>query len=322
MSSDVAFSHPARNANPQVNSEARIAGVSSAGIRLDRFLSLEFPDFSRVRLQAFVRDGFVLVNGAPSRPSQSLRLDDRVEITIPPDVEPATVCAQDIPLNILHEDKSLLVLNKSAGLVVHPGAGNADGTLVNALLFHCAGLSVIGGVERPGIVHRLDKETSGCLAVAKTDIAHRSLSEQFANRTVKKTYLALVEGVPRMPHGKIEAAIGRHAVHRQKMAINERGREALTQYRVLASSEGKALLECQPRTGRTHQIRVHLKHLGHAIVGDPMYGRRGQQTRHFLHAWKIAFAHPVSGKALEFCAPLPPDFPAWAVEASLIPRKV
>ncbi|MFZ4774881.1 MAG: RluA family pseudouridine synthase [Terrimicrobiaceae bacterium] len=305
-----------------MNSEPLIVAVGSAGIRLDRFLSLEFPDFSRVRLQTFVRDGFVLVNGATTRPSQALRLNDRVEVTIPAEVEPATVSAQDIPLNIIYEDKSLLVLNKPAGLVVHPGAGNSDGTLVNALLFHCAGLSVIGGVERPGIVHRLDKETSGCLAVAKTDIAHRSLSEQFANRTVKKTYLALVEGVPRMPHGKIDATIGRHAIHRQKMAVNERGRDALTQYRVLASSAGKALLECQPRTGRTHQIRVHLKHLGHAIVGDPLYGRRGEYPRHFLHAWKISFAHPKSGKALEFCAPLPPDFPAWAVEASLISRKV
>lgn len=274
------------------------------------------PDFSRVRIQAFIRGGFVLVNGSPTRPSQTLRGDDKVEVSVPDEVEPAVALAQNIPLDVLHEDASILVLNKPAGLVVHPGAGNADGTLVNALLFHCAGLSIIGGVERPGIVHRLDKETSGCLLIAKSDSAHRSLSGQFADRLVQKTYLALVEGVPRMPHGKIDAAISRHAVHRQKMAVSDRGRSAMTGYRVLASSNGKALLECQPRTGRTHQIRVHLKHLGHPIVGDPLYGRRGANTRHFLHAWKICFAHPDTGKALEFCAPLPEEFAAWAVEAS------
>lgn len=300
-----------------VNCEARNVGADCAGLRLDRFLGTMLPDFSRVRLQTFVREGFVSVNGASSRPSQTLHLNDRVEVRVPDIVEPAVALAQDIPLDILHEDKFLLVLNKPAGLVVHPGAGNAQGTLVNALLFHCAGLSVIGGVERPGIVHRLDKETSGCLAIAKTDSAHLSLSEQFANRQVQKTYLALVEGIPRMPHGKIEAAIGRHAVHRQKMTVTDRGREAMTKYRVLASFEGKTLVECHPRTGRTHQIRVHLKHLGHPVVGDPLYGRRGTWQRHFLHAWKLAFAHPRTGKPVQFCAPLPADFPAWAVEASM-----
>ena len=269
-----------------------------------------------MRLQAFIRGGCVHVNGSPTRPSQILRAGDEIRVAVPDEVEPAVARAEDIPLDILHEDAAVLVLNKPAGLVVHPGAGNAEGTLVNALLFHCAGLSVIGGTERPGIVHRLDKETSGCLVVAKTDSAHRSLSAQFADRLIKKTYLALVEGIPRMPHGKIEAAIGRHAVHRQKMAVSERGRASVTGYRVLASFERKALVECQPRTGRTHQIRVHLKHLGHPIVGDPLYGRRGGQPRHFLHAWKLSFTHPESGKPMAFCAPLPADFPEWAVAAS------
>lgn len=311
--------------NPAMQKPARCetwnVETGGAGLRLDRFLGSVLPDFSRMRLQTFVREGFVAVNGAPSRPSQILHQNDMVEVRIPEKTGPATALAQDIPLDILHEDQSLLVLNKPAGLVVHPGAGNAQGTLVNALLFHCAGLSVIGGEERPGIVHRLDKETSGCLAIAKSDSAHLSLSEQFANRQVQKTYLALIEGVPRMPHGKIEASIGRHAVHRQKMTVTERGREAMTQYRVLASFEGKTLVECHPRTGRTHQIRVHLKHLGHPVVGDPLYGRRGMWTRHFLHAWKLAFAHPDSGKAVQFCAPLPADFPAWAVEASMRTEK-
>ena len=292
-----------------------------AGSRLDRYLGTMMPDFSRMRLQAFIRSGCVLVNGSPTRPSQILRAGDEIRVTVPDEVEPAVARAEDIPLHILHEDAAVLVLNKPAGLVVHPGAGNAEGTLVNALLFHCAGLSVIGGTERPGIVHRLDKETSGCLVVAKTDSAHRLLSAQFADRLIKKTYLALVVGVPRMPHGTIEAGIGRHAVHRQKMTVSERGRASVTGYRVLASFEGKALVECQPRTGRTHQIRVHLKHLGHPIVGDPLYGRRAGQPRHFLHAWKLAFTHPESGKPLAFCAPLPADFPEWAVAASKARRK-
>ena len=305
-----------------MNSETWIVGDEGARLRLDRHLSTVLTAFSRVRLQTFIREGRVLVNGAAARPSQTLRAGDEIRVKVPDEVEPAVARAQDIPLDILYEDAAVLVLNKRAGLVVHPGAGNAEGTLVNALLFHCAGLSVIGGVERPGIVHRLDKETSGCLVIAKTDAAHQSLSRQFAERLVKKSYLALVEGIPRMPHGKIEAAIGRHAVHRQKMAVNERGRESVTQYRVLASFEGKTLMECQPRTGRTHQIRVHLKHLGHPIVGDPLYGRRGGHARHFLHAWKISFAHPGNGKPMEFCAPLPPDFPEWAVATSKAPIKM
>ncbi|MEI6072124.1 MAG: RluA family pseudouridine synthase [Verrucomicrobiae bacterium] len=296
--------------------ESRIVAGDGEGSRLDRFLSSWIAGFSRVRLQAFVRDGHVLLNGAPARPSQALRAGDRVDVEIPEESAPSPVAAQDIPLDILYEDEELLVLNKPAGLVVHPGAGNAGGTVVNAILHHCAGIRIVGGEDRPGIVHRLDKETSGCLLVAKTERAHRWISEQFAERHVEKTYLALVEGIPRMPHGTIDARIGRHAVHRQKMTVSERGRESLTKYRVLAASEGKALVECCPRTGRTHQIRVHLKHLGHPVVGDPLYGRRGTHARHFLHAWKISFQHPVTKKMIAFTAPVPAEFPAWASAAA------
>ena len=287
------------------------------GGRFDRFLGLRMPSFSRVRLQEFIRGGDALLNGSPARPSQNLRLGDKINVAIPADPLPCEMPAQDIPLDILYEDASIVVLNKPAGLVVHPGAGNADGTVVNALLHHCGGIAVIGGVERPGIVHRLDKETSGCLVAAKTDAAHHSLSEQFAGRQVEKVYLALVEGCPRMPHGTISAAISRHKIHRQRMAVDDRGREAVTHYRVLASQEGKALVECRPKTGRTHQIRVHLKHIGHGIVGDPVYGRRGTHLRHFLHAWKLSFEHPADKSKVTFTAPIPADFPAWAAAALL-----
>ncbi|TSA30826.1 MAG: RluA family pseudouridine synthase [Verrucomicrobiaceae bacterium] len=296
--------------------ESRILSSGEAGVRLDHFLGTWITGFSRVRLQGFVKDGHVLLNGAPSRPSQLLRAGDCVEIGIPEESTPAPAPAQDIPLDILHESAEFLVLNKPAGLVVHPGAGNADGTVVNAILHHCSGIRIVGGEDRPGIVHRLDKETSGCLLIAKTESAHRHLSAEFAERHVEKTYLALVEGILRMPHGTIEAPIGRHAVHRQKMAVVDRGRHSITKYRLLASSEGKSLVECRPHTGRTHQIRVHLKHLGHPVVGDPLYGRRGSHSRHFLHAWKIAFADPSTGKPVSFTAPVPADFPAWAIEAA------
>lgn len=289
--------------------------AEETGGRLDRFLGIRCTEFSRSRLQGFIRDGHVRVNATTAKPSHPLRLGDEVFFEVPVETVPSPLGAEDIPIALLFEDATVLVLNKPAGLVVHPGAGNRDGTLANALLHHCGGLGIVGGADRPGIVHRLDKETSGCLVVAKTEAAHNALSAEFAARGVEKTYLALVDGTPRMPHGKIDAAIGRHPVHRQKMAVVERGREALTHYRVLASQEGKALVECQPRTGRTHQIRVHLKHLGHPVIGDPQYGRRGTNERHFLHAWKLTFTHPATGKRVSFTAPLSDDFPAWAREA-------
>ncbi len=191
-----------------------------------------------------------------------------------------------------------------------PGPGHERGTLVSGLLHRFGDLSQIGGVSRPGIVHRLDKETSGCLVVAKTDTAHRLLAAQFAGREVNKVYLALVAGSPRFRSGVVDAPIGRHAVHRKKMAVCAagRGREAVTEYRVLESAEGKSLIECRPRTGRTHQLRVHLKHLGCPVLGDPLYWRRGGYSRHMLHAWKLEFRHPISGRRLAFEVAPPPEF--------------
>ncbi|MEI8292401.1 MAG: RluA family pseudouridine synthase [bacterium] len=287
-----------------------------AGQRLDKFLGSASPEFSRSRLQDFIRNGHAMVNNMPSKPSYPLRPGDEVVFEIPQETSPSPLAAQEMSLDVIFEDDMLIVLNKPPGLVVHPGAGNREGTLANGLLHHCGGLEVVGGEGRPGIVHRLDKETSGCLVVAKTEAAHNSLSAQFASREVEKSYLALADGTPRMPHGKIEAAIGRHPIHRQKMAVVERGRDALTHYRVLANQDGKSLIECRPRTGRTHQIRVHLKHLGHPVTGDPQYGRRGSQERHFLHAWKLAFKHPHTGKRVHFTATLSADFPSWALEAA------
>lgn len=302
--------------DPTTHRLESVAGPADAGGRLDRFLGARCTEFSRSRLQGFIRDGLAWVNGSPAKPSLVLREGDVVVLEIPTESAPSPLTAEEMPLGILFEDEHLLVIDKPAGLVVHPGAGNREGTLANGLLHHCSGIEIVGGTERPGIVHRLDKETSGCLVVAKTETAHRALAEQFASRDVGKTYLALVDGKPRMPHGKIEAPIGRHPIHRQKMAVVERGRESLTHYRVLDSREGKALVQCQPKTGRTHQIRVHLKHLGHPVTGDPVYGRRGTHTRHFLHAWRLEFTHPATGKRISFQAPLPGDFPAWACDAS------
>ena len=218
--------------------------------------------------------------------------------------------AQEMPLELLFEDDFLAVLSKPAGMVVHPGPGHKGGTLVSGLLHHFGSLSQIGGVERPGIVHRLDKETSGCLVVAKTDTAHRSLAAQFAGREVGKVYLALVSGTPRRRSGVVDAPISRHPVNRKKMAVCApgRGRAAVTEYRVLSSEGGVTLMECRPRTGRTHQIRVHLKHLGCPVLGDPLYGRRGSFSRHMLHAWKLEFRHPRDGRLLAFEAAVPPEF--------------
>jgi 23S rRNA pseudouridine1911/1915/1917 synthase len=321
--------------------------------RLDRYLALALPTFSRARLQTLIRDGFVKLNGKIPRPRDAVRSGDTVELT-EPELEKVEAQPEAIALEILFEDDDLLVLNKPAGIVVHPGAGHQQHTLVNALLAHCQNLSGIGGKERPGIVHRLDKETSGCLVVAKNDATHRDLSRQFAARTMQKIYLALVAGIPRKSSGVIDLAIARHPVHRQRMAIARRqGRSAKTEYRVLRSglisetslrspvsalrslpslpspSEGRAsarpsgvsisslrsqnsisLVECTLHSGRTHQIRVHLHHLGHPVLGDKLYGgkRAGDYPRQMLHAWKLAFTHPRTGQVMPFEAPLPPDF--------------
>ena len=250
------------------------------------------------------------VNGAPARPRELVRVGDEIELREPP-VRKIDNRPEAIPLEVLYEDDDLIVINKAAGLVVHPGAGHREHTLVNALLHHCRDLSGIGGEERPGIVHRLDRETSGCLVIAKNDIAHRDLASQFAARTVEKVYVALVAGRLRKSAGLIDAAIARHPVSRKRMATGApRGRAATTEYRVISATEDASLLECQLRSGRTHQIRVHLHHLGHPVLGDKVYAPKRARgfPRQMLHAWKLAFRHPRSGDWKQFEAPVPIDF--------------
>ncbi len=279
-----------------------------SGLRLDRYLALALPQFSRSRLQALIRAGDVLLRGKPVRIRESVRTGDIVRVTVPP-LHEIDAQAEDIPLEILFEDDDLLVLNKPAGLVVHPGAGNQTHTLVNALLHHCTNLSGIGGKQRPGIVHRLDKETSGCLVVAKNDGAHQQLARQFAEREVEKIYLALAAGLFKRRRGTIDAAIGRHPVERKKMRVDlRRGRAAKTEYRVLQSGDGVSLVECALHSGRTHQIRVHLRHLGHPIIGDALYGKKAGAPRQMLHAWKLGFTHPCTQRRLFLEAPIPEDF--------------
>ena len=293
---------------------------SRPGERLDVFLREKFPAASRGAMQRLIEQHHVRVNGQPTKATHVPRAGDTVEITFP-EARPAEAQPEEIPLDILFEDKSLLVINKPAGLVVHPAAGHEEHTLVNALLHHCAGsLSGIGGVARPGIVHRLDKETSGCLVVAKNDETHLALSQQFAERTVEKIYDALVIG--RLAHdtGEIHAAIARHPTHRKRMAVQDDGdgRAAHTSYRIVKRFAHATHAEAEIHTGRTHQIRVHFQHLGHPLVGDETYGAKPNKRfseltgytapRVLLHAHKLAFIHPRTGKMMKFTAPLPADF--------------
>jgi 23S rRNA pseudouridine1911/1915/1917 synthase len=281
-----------------------------ARMRLDLFMAKSLPEFSRSRIQQLIRAGLVRLNDATPVSHQLVRAGDEVELTQPPP-EKIEITPEAIPLKILYEDDDLIVINKPAGLTVHPGAGHRENTVVNALLHHCPTLSGIGGKERPGIVHRLDKETSGCLVAAKNDVAHRELSKQFTARTVEKIYLALVAGKLRKETGVIENKIGRHPVHRQRMSVSSpRGRAAKTEYRVLHSSEQASLVECKLHSGRTHQIRVHLHHLGNPVLGDKIYAPRLAKDfpRQMLHAWKLGFRHPRTGEWKNFEAPLPDDF--------------
>jgi len=299
---------------PSENSTAIeiLVSANEAKLRLDQFLAKRLPEFSRSRLQQLIRDGFVRLNNSTSRPRQIVRDGDKIELTEPP-LEKIETLPEAIPLELLFEDDDLIVINKPPGLVVHPGAGHREHTLVNALLNHCATLSGIGGKERPGIVHRLDKETSGCLVVAKNDATHRDLSRQFAARTVEKIYLALVAGKLRKPAGVIEGKIGRHPFHRKRMsATTLRGRAARTEYHVIRSSDQASLIECRLHSGRTHQIRVHLHHLGHPVLGDKVYAQRLAKDfpRQMLHAWKLGFRHPRTEEWKSFEAPWPDDFAA------------
>jgi len=287
--------------------------------RLDAFLRRQFPTLSRGAIQRLIEQGHITINAKPTKATHTPRAGEVVRIEIP-EAKPAEAKAEDIPLEIIYEDKSLLVLNKPAGIVVHPAVGNEEHTLVNALLHHCAGeLSGIGGVARPGIVHRLDKETSGCLVVAKNDEAHVALSAQFAGRTVEKIYVAIVCGVLPRDEGNIRAAIARHPTHRKRMAVhdNDDGRPAHTGYRVIERLNQATLVEAELHTGRTHQIRVHFQHLGFPVAGDDTYGQRQtkklaelthyEAPRVLLHAHKLAFTHPRTGKKAKFTAPVPAD---------------
>jgi 23S rRNA pseudouridine1911/1915/1917 synthase len=287
--------------------------------RLDAWLRRQFPAMSRGAIQRLIEEGHITVNGAQTKPTHTPRAGDVVRVEWP-EAKPAAAQPEDIPLDILYEDEALLVLNKPSGLVVHPAAGNEEHTLVNALLHHCAGgLSGVGGVARPGIVHRLDKDTSGCLVVAKNDATHLALSAQFAERHVHKVYLAIVCGEVAREKGDIHAAIARHTSHRKRMAVDDdRGREAHTSYRVLERLNSATLVEAVLHTGRTHQIRVHFQHLGHPLVGDDTYGQRQNRRlteltcytapRQMLHAAELGFTHPRTGKRQMCRAPLPEDF--------------
>jgi 23S rRNA pseudouridine1911/1915/1917 synthase len=288
-----------------------VVSAEVAGLRLDQFLRRELPEHSRAFLQKLIEQGDVRVNGKPSKPSHAVRAGDEVGVEIPPP-RPLDARPEQIPLDILFEDSDLIVVNKPAGLVVHPAAGNQEHTLVNALLHHCRGeLAGIGGVERPGIVHRLDKGTSGCLVVAKTDFAHQALVAQFKARGVKKIYRAVCWGKLSKSSGHIETMIGRSERDRKKMSARvARGRQAVTDYRVLKQFADFALVELHIHTGRTHQIRVHMAHIGHPVVGDATYGR-GYTTipvaRMMLHAYKLGFTHPRTQEFVEFTAPVPED---------------
>jgi len=287
--------------------------------RLDTYLRGKFPAVSRGAIQRLIEEGCILVNGRQVKPTHTPHVGEQVEVRWP-EAKSAEAQPEEIPLDILFEDDALLVLNKPVGLVVHPAAGHEEHTLVNALLHHCEGeLSGIGGVARPGIVHRLDKETSGCLVVAKNDETHIALSSQFASRKVEKVYHALVCGEMQRDKGEIRAAIARHPSHRKRMAVSDdTGRESRTSYRVLERLRATTFVEAALHTGRTHQIRVHFQFLGYPLVGDLTYGQRQNRRleeligfaapRVMLHAFRLAFIHPRSGKRVHFEAPLPKDF--------------
>ncbi|MFN0125251.1 MAG: RluA family pseudouridine synthase [Verrucomicrobiales bacterium] len=300
------------------------ADAEACGQRVDRFLALRLPDVSRSRVTALIREGEVVVNGRAIKPSHELNVGDLVTVTLP-EAKPVATVAQDIPLTVLYEDEDLAVLDKSSGMVVHPGAGHEEGTIVNALLHRFGPLSSIGGEQRPGIVHRLDKETSGCLVVARNDATHAALSAQFAGRETEKLYYAVVEGHPSPETGRIENFMARHPTNRVHMAVvpEGHGRHAVTDYHVVHSGPHWALVRCTLHTGRTHQIRVHLKSLGHPLLGDDVYAKPRRQLvavpRLMLHAWRLGFTHPRTSRRLVFTAPLPPEFEPFLPSAPPAP---
>lgn len=292
-------------------------GPDSAGQRLDHFLSRVLSGYSRARLQSWIEEGRVRASGMARKSSYKLRPGDLVEVE-PRELTPLKATAEEIPLEILYEDADVVAINKPAGLVVHAGAGRSSGTLVNALLHHFEKLSTLGGDLRPGIVHRLDKGTSGVLLVARTDTAHRHLAAQFASRQVEKTYLALVEGSPKQDCGEIDSPITRDPIRRTRMTARlEHGRAAHTAWRVLERLPGFTLLEVRIGTGRTHQIRVHLASIGHPVACDTLYGGsarpKGKEPLHrpWLHAWRIRFVSRSSGEIITVEAPVPNELVAW-----------
>ena len=298
-----------------------LSGTLSEGGRLDKVLA-EASGLSRERVKALIGQGAVTIGKTVAKSaSAKVRGEENWRIALPPP-QPLDTPAQDIPLDIVFEDDDLLVVNKPAGMVVHPAAGNLEGTLVNALLHHCRGkLSGINGVERPGIVHRIDKDTSGLLVVAKSDAAHEGLAKQFADHSITRRYLAVCAGHPNPPSGTVSGRIGRSDKDRKKMTIlpdtSSRGKHAVTHFETLERLEGASLIECRLETGRTHQVRVHCASIGHALLGDPVYGRtpkalrplldRLDFRRQALHAARLGFRHPITGETLDFCAELPAD---------------
>lgn len=285
------------------------------GERLDVWLSAQLPDLSRARIQALIKEEAIKLDGNPVKANRKTKQGEVYSVEIPPP-ETAIPQPENIPLDVVYEDSDLIVINKPAGLVVHPAVGHATGTLVNALLFHCSDLGGVGGVARPGIVHRLDKDTTGLMVVAKNDLAMSGLVDQFKTGGVHKVYLAIVHGIPTPLKGTLRTLIGRHPIHRQRMDVVDRnGKEAITHWELVKkSSNGTALLRCRIETGRTHQIRVHLTHLGFPVVGDSVYGsisrdkRMGVSCGQLLHSTELSFTHPRTGIPLVFNAPPPPAF--------------
>ncbi|CVK19885.1 RluA family pseudouridine synthase [Sporomusa sphaeroides] len=291
--------------------ETRIETISDEqGLRIDVLLAKRFPELSRSHLQKLIADDLVTVNGKLIKANYKVQAEDSIRIIFP-EAKPVEIAAEAIPLDILYEDADIIVINKSRGMVVHPAAGNYAGTLVNALLEHCQDLSGINGEIRPGIVHRLDKDTSGVMVAAKNDRAHIALAEQIKNRTASRKYVAIVHGTIAEEQGIINAPIGRHPSDRKKMAVTfSNSKEAITRFRVIERFINYTLVECKLQTGRTHQIRVHMQYIGHPVVGDPKYGpekKRFAISGQALHSAELSLKHPISGEELLFTAPVPPD---------------
>ena len=295
--------------NNDVKSQCFVVDVDDNNIRIDKYLSDEMQDVSRSRIQKLIESGLVTVNGRSIKANYKVAAEDMINVTLPelevPQIEP-----EDIPLDIVYEDSDIIVVNKPKGMVVHPAAGHYSGTLVNALLYHIKDLSTINGVIRPGIVHRLDKDTSGVIVVAKNDEAHGKLSEMFKEKTLEKIYVCIAKGIFKEKSGRIKTLIGRDSRDRKKMAVvNENGKIAISNYEVIDEGKNHSLVKVRIETGRTHQIRVHMKHLNHPIMGDTTYGNGNDGAdRQMLHAYRLKFIHPTKNTEMTVIAPLPEDF--------------